>query len=264
MIKGAMHVHSTYSDGEFTLAELREIFLHQSCSFVCMTDHAEYFDEDSLRRYQRECETLSDEKLQFVVGLEYDCERHMHILGYGATSLANTIIPQEVIRHIERQGAVSVIAHPKDEFFPWIETFETLPQGIEAWNSKYDGRYAPRPSTFALLQKLKRRKPEMCAFYGQDLHWKNQFRGLLMEVEIASAQPRTILTAIAAGKYSGRKDDLQLPSTGELPEELLAEFGKTHDRSYRMWRFLKSGKRILDRIGIRVPESMKAPLRRIF
>jgi hypothetical protein len=264
MITGAMHIHSTYSDGEFTLAELRQIFLSEGCAFICVTDHAEYFNEDSLRLYRQECEALSDDKLQFVAGLEYDCERHMHILGYGASRLASTVVPQEVIRHIEAQGAVSVIAHPKDEFFSWIESFDILPQGIETWNSKYDGRYAPRPGTFAFLQRLRQRKPGMHGFYGQDLHWKKQFRRLFVEVDTNSPDPQAILAAVAAGQYSGRKDDLQLPSSGVIPEKLQIEFGRVHERSYRMWRFLKSGKNTLDQIGIRVPEFVKASLRRIF
>jgi hypothetical protein len=229
-----------------------------------MTDHAEYFNEDSLQQYRQECEALSDDRLRFVEGLEYDCERHMHILGYGASRLATTTAPQGVIRHIEAQGAIPVIAHPKDEFFTWIESFDILPQGIETWNSKYDGRYAPRPGTFALLQRLKLRKPGMHGFYGQDLHWKKQFRRLFVEVDTASRDPRAILAAVAAGKYTGRKDDLQFPSSGVLSEELQIEFERVHERSYRLWRFLKTGKSTLDRIGVRVPDFVKASLRRIF
>jgi len=264
MLKGAMHIHSTYSDGEFTLPELREIFLAEGCAFVCMNDHAEYFDEESIQLYVRECDALSDEKLVFVAGLEFECEGRMHILGYGATRLANTTDPQEVIHHIDSQGAVSVIAHPKDEFFSWIENFMVLPRGIETWNSKYDGRYAPRPGTFALLQKLKQRKPDMRAFYGQDLHWKKQFRGLFVDLECDSAKLAPILSALANGNYHGLKDKLQLPSSGALPQELLTEFGRVHNRSYRMWRFLKTGKQMLNQLGIRFPESLKAQLRRIF
>jgi len=264
MLKGAMHIHSTYSDGEFTLPELREIFLAEGCAFVCMNDHAEYFDEESIQLYVRECDALSDEKLVFVAGLEFECEGRMHILGYGATRLANTTDPQEVIHHIDSQGAVSVVAHPKDEKFSWMENFLVLPRGIETWNSKYDGRYAPRPSTFTLLQRMKKRNPEMRAFYGQDLHWKKQFRGLFVGLECDSAKPAPILAALADGNYQGLKDKLQLPSSGALPQELLTEFGLVHDRSYRMWRFLKNGKQTLDRLGIRVPESLKAQLRRIF
>jgi predicted metal-dependent phosphoesterase TrpH len=264
MLKGALHVHSTYSDGEFDIEELRRVYLSEGCSFVCITDHAEYFDSDKIAAYARELKERSDEKFCFVMGLEYRCEQEMHILGYGARILTDTKDPQAVIRHITGQGAIAVIAHPKDQFFPWIEEFETLPQGIETWNSKYDSRYAPRPGTFALLQRLRERSPAMRAFYGQDLHWKKQFRGLFVTVECDAVEPTAILTALSAGAYCGRKDDLELPSTGLVSEELLVQFGNAHARSRRMWQFFKNGKAVLDRAGVRVPESWKAQLRRIF
>jgi len=264
MLKGALHAHSTYSDGEFTLAELRQTFVAEGCSFLCMTDHAEYFDQPAIERYISECESLSDETFRLVAGLEYRCERDLHILGYGATKLTPSSDPEEVIRHIAGQRAASVIAHPRNDFFAWIESFDTLPLGIETWNTKYDGRYTPRPGTFALLQRLKQRAPEMHAFYGQDLHWRKQFRGLRVVLDCDFLDSAAILTALAAGKYAAQKDDLQLPSSGVLPEALLAEFGRVQARSHRMWRLLKSGKQTLDRLGIRVPESFKAQLRRIF
>ncbi len=143
-------------------------------------------------------------------------------------------------------------------------SFATLPLGIETWNTKYDGRYAPRPETFALLLRFKQRAPQMHAFYGQDLHWKRQFRGMFVILDSSSLEPAAILSALAAGRYSAQKDKLRLPSSGVLPEALLAEFDRVHARSYRMWRLLKNGKQALDRLGIRVPESLKAQLRRIF
>lgn len=264
MLKGALHVHSTYSDGEFTLQELRQIYLSSGCRFVCMNDHAEYFDSQSIAAYQQELQRHSDSEFCFVMGLEYECERRMHILGYGAAVLATNKDPEAVIRHIQSQGATAVIAHPKDEFFPWIEEFQALPNGIETWNSKYDGRYAPRPGTFALLQRLRQRSPGMHAFYGQDLHWKKQFRGLVVALEGDFLDATAILAALAMGKYSAHKDELQLPSSGILPAELLAEFERVHARSHRMWQFFKDRKATLDRLGIRVPDSLKAQLRRIF
>lgn len=264
MLKGAIHIHSTYSDGEFTLPELREVFLAEGCAFVCMTDHAEYFDSEKLKKYNDDLQSHSDERLRFIPGLEFECERRMHILGYGASQLAHTLDPETVIRSIDSQGAISVIAHPKDEFFDWIENFQTLPQGIEIWNSKYDGRYAPRPGTFALLQKLRQRQPNLYAFYGQDLHWKKQFRGLFVQLDCPSSQPAEVLRALAGGAYHGQKADLLLPSSGILSPALLEKFAGRHARSYRMWQLLKHSKSTLDRLGITVPESIKAQLRRIF
>ena len=264
MLKAALHVHSTYSDGEFTLAELKQIYTAEGCSVICMTDHAESFDEPKLAQYRRECESLSDDTLLFVSGLEYECEQRMHILGYGVTALANSTDPQQVIRHIERNGGVCVIAHPKDSMFPWIESFEALPKGIETWNSKYDGRYAPRPGTFELLHRLQSRRPDMLAFYGQDLHWKKQYRGLFNGIQCDHPNRDTILTALAMGRYEGQKGELQLPSSGVLSQDLLASFSQQHANSDRVRNFLKSGKKALDRMGIVVPASIKSQLRRIF
>ncbi|HEY9232817.1 MAG TPA: PHP domain-containing protein, partial [Blastocatellia bacterium] len=93
MIKGAIHVHSTYSDGEFTLAELREVYAALGCRFVLMTDHAEDFDAARLTDYVAECERLSDEHFRFIAGLEFNCDRRMHVLGFGVTRLVATTDP---------------------------------------------------------------------------------------------------------------------------------------------------------------------------
>ena len=264
MLRGVIHTHSTYSDGEYTLRELREVFSAAGCSFVCMTDHAEFFDDAKLRAYVSECEALSDERFRFIPGLEYECERRMHVLGYGVTTLAGTTDPQEVIAHVEREGGVSVIAHPMDSMFEWIETFEVLPRGVETWNSKYDGRYGPRPGTFLLLARLRERRPDLLAFYGVDYHWKKQFRELYNLVECESPRREDVLGALAAGRFVGVKGSLRLPATGDVPEALLGEFGDAQTRSRRLRRLIKKTKKVADRLGLRIPAPVKAQLRRIF
>jgi hypothetical protein len=263
-MKGVLHIHSTYSDGEFTVRELRQIFLEDGCRFVCISDHAEYFDADRLREYFDECKSLSDDKLFFVTGMEYTCDQGMHILGYGASRRIDSTDPETVIREIEDQGAIPVIAHPKNDHFEWIKGFQSLPRGIEAWNTKYDGRYGPRPQTFALIRELQAHRPDMRAFFGQDLHWKKQFRGLFVELDSLASTSTEVLNALSSGAYKGVKAELTLPSTGELDEKLAAEFSAANANSRRMWTFLKESKQMLDRAGIKVPESVKAQLRRIF
>jgi hypothetical protein len=261
MRKGALHVHSRYSDGEFTLEELRAVFLSQGCDFACVTDHAEWLDESSLHRYCEECGALSDDRFEFVAGLEYECEQRLHIVGYGCTRLVDSKAPQEVMTRIAAAGAVPVIAHPKDALFEWIESFEILPQGLEVWNSKYDGRYAPRPGTFALLERLRRRQPSIKAFYGQDLHWKHQYRGLFVELDAGCPG---VLAALASGAFTAVKDGRRLPSAGEVSEAMLQEFARRHSRSDRLRQAIKAGKRLFDGAGVVVPASLKAQIRRVF
>ena len=264
MRKGVIHAHSTYSDGEYSLSELREVFLSSGCSFVCMTDHAEFFDEQKVREYRDECERLSDDKFTFVAGLEFTCDQRMHVLGYGVTELVSTTNPQEVISHIDKVGGVSVIAHPMDSAFPWIESFSMLPQGIETWNSKYDGRYGPRAGTFELLHRLQTRQQNMKAFYGVDFHWKKQFRHLYTSLESDVITRDEILSALANGNYSAFKDNLTLPSSGQLSSELLAQLSARHYRSMKVRRFTKRVKKIADRFGATIPAPIKGQLRRIF
>lgn len=264
MLKGAIHIHSTYSDGEFTLTELREVYLKAGCDFICMTDHAEAFDPAKLAAYVDECRALSDDRFRFIAGLEYTCDNRMHVLGYGVTSLVTTTNPERVIRHIESEGGLSVIAHPMDSAFEWIESFKALPDGIETWNTKYDGRHAPRPATFGLLNRLQQRKPGMRAFYGQDMHWKKQPRALFNLIESSRFSREAVLAAFASGDYRATKGELELPSNGNLSEELLARFGSANKRTAQRRRLMKRAKKMIDRIGFTVPAPLKAQLRRIF
>jgi len=66
MLKGVLHVHSTYSDGERSLGQLRELFLSEGCRFVVMSDHADSLDAPRVREYVDECRRLSD--AEFVFG----------------------------------------------------------------------------------------------------------------------------------------------------------------------------------------------------
>jgi hypothetical protein len=265
MVKGVLHIHSVYSDGEFTLAELRERYLEAGCRFACITDHADSFEDlAKLDAYRRECEERSDDRFRFVAGLEFSCADRMHILGYGVTTGVASLDPVTVIRHIQSQGGVAVIAHPKETAFAAIERFDPAPDGIEVWNTKYDGRYAPRPATFALLARLQRRHQAARGFYGQDLHWKRQYRGLMTLLQTDGCAPAQVLQALKAGQFCGVKGDMQLPSNGVLGPDLLHEFERVHDRSHQMRAWMKRAKTWADVLGLRVPVSVKAQLRRIF
>jgi len=262
LCRGPIHVHSRYSDGEFTLAELRDLFLKAGCSFACLTDHAEAFDSGKRERFLGECQALSDADFCFVPGLEYECRERMHVLGYGCTLPARSQDPQSVMEQIQEEGGIAVIAHPAAEMFEAIGAFSALPDGIEVWNSKYDGRYAPRAAAFRLLFQLQQRKPKMLAFYGQDLHWRKQFRGLLLELACGN-HARSIIGALRAGAFCATKGMLRLPSDGRVPDRLLNRFAGEHDRSEKLRQLLRSCKAAGDRLHIPVNGAIKAQLRRI-
>ena len=263
-LRGVLHVHSTYSDGDFTLAELRETFLAAGCRFACVTDHADAFDGPRLEAYRRECEQRSDERFRFIAGLEYGCRDRMHVLGYGVTEPIDSTDPETVIAGIRALGGIAVVAHPKDSAFDGIEQFDPLPDGIEVWNTKYDGRYAPRPWTFDLLQRLKARASGIRAFYGQDLHWRRQCRELLTLVDIGELNRDAILSALKSGRFSGLRHGRLLSSDGTLEPSARAAYARWHRRSRALRDAARTVKHWIEGAGIRIPLPIKAQLRRIF
>lgn len=263
-VTGVLHVHSTFSDGEQSLAELRAVFIGDGCRFAALADHADAFDEASLSSYLDECRRLSDEQFVFVPGLEFGCERRMHVVGYGMTGLIASQEPQTVFEQIRLARGVAVIAHPQDGAFSWIESFEILPDGLEVWNTKYDGRYAPRGRTFRLLYRLQQRKPDLLAFYGQDLHWTKQYRGLRVSVEVDALSPDALLEAIRHGRYSAVRDELVIPANGVIEPSRLEEFERTNARSARVRGWLSVANRLRRKIGAEIPASLKSQLRRFF
>jgi hypothetical protein len=104
----------------------------------------------------------------------------------------------------------------------------------------------------------------MRAFYGQDLHWQHQFRGLFNNIQCASPQNSDVMNALRSGNYAGLKADLELPSSGIISLELSARFAARHAQSSRLRKFVGFGKKLTDKLGIRTPASLKSQLRRIF
>lgn len=263
-MKGSLHAHTTFSDGEFSLEELRHAYVQLGYRFVCLSDHAEYFDEGRIAEYRAEIDRLSDDSFCFVPGLEYECPERMHILGLGTTALLRTRDPQEVIRAIESEGGVSIIAHPRTKDFSRIEALAFPPAGIEVWNSKYDGRYAPRTETFELVQRMRKRHPDVRAYYGQDLHFRRQYSGLHVEVDSPEPDATSIVSALREGRYVARGGDVTLTAEGILDPSLAKRFEQLHRRSRQMGSFAKKSKSVLDALGVEIPAALKGQLRRLF
>jgi hypothetical protein len=169
-----------------------------------------------------------------------------------------------VIAEIQRLGGLAVVAHPKDTAFDAIERFTPRPDGIEVWNSKYDGRYAPRPATFALLGRMRRTDGSVQAFYGQDLHWRRQYRGLFTMLDVERCDREAVLAALKSGAYVGANGDLLLPSNGVVEPMVLARFERHQARSRALRQTIRRARHWADSVGLVVPGGVKAQLRRIF
>src|SRR5437899_8953190 len=108
-IKGVLHVHSVFSDGEEPLDRVVETLRQAGMSFAAVSDHAEAFDDRRMEDYIRICETLSTETFVVIPGLEFSLYRgEIPTLGSRITRQVCFTAAEGRDQHIHDQGGPAV------------------------------------------------------------------------------------------------------------------------------------------------------------
>ncbi len=146
---GNLHVHSVYSDGAATVAEIARVAHGAGLDFVIFNDH-----DYMAKRLPVEEEGFHDDLL-VLVGLEIG-ERFHHYLACNLRQWEPdaTLKPQEVIDRVRKQGGFGFLAHPFEKGMPFLErsvayTWNDLSvkgyTGICIWN--FSSRWKERVKT---------------------------------------------------------------------------------------------------------------------
>lgn len=137
-----LHMHSTYSDGSGTHAELAQAALRAGLDAIIVTDHNVWVDgpEDYYRS--------GDRRVLVMVGEEiHDQAREPqknHLLVFGARRELAPLAPnpQALLDGVADAGGLAFLAHPVDPAAPsvgeddlsWVDWDITGYTGIELWN----------------------------------------------------------------------------------------------------------------------------------
>lgn len=264
--KAALHLHTTYSDGELTLEELKARFQNEGFQCLIMSDHAEMIDWEKMEEYVAQCRALSDDRFCIIPGLEFAYrfqEGSLHLLGYGVSRYEREEEPVKMIETIHRLGGIAVLAHPYPPLAPQIAPMKGTLDGIELWNTKYNGRLAPALWNYELLKEVRVRRPEVLGFYGTDFHWKTQYTGLAVWIEAARFSPEALLSALRSGRFYAEKERMRLTPGGVLTPGQEACFHR-RERFYRMWRRMVVGARVpFKMLRLPIPPRVKAMARKV-
>lgn len=202
-IKGLMHIHSSYSyDGKVALQQLVDLCRSQGYRFIALTEHAISMNEAKMKMLVSECVTLSRNDLVIIPGLEFECDGDIHILALGIEEYIPISHPKEIIHEIHKLGGVAILAHVSYyDRIPYEALYDL--DGIEIWNVKYDGKYAPRLKNFAILKKFKERNPNIICYGGLDFHKIQEFRKLSVSINIGTknVNGKEVLTALKEGNF---------------------------------------------------------------
>lgn len=194
ILKGIYHAHSTYSsDGKIPLAELKKLLMESGFRFVVMTEHAEDMTPDSLKRYYDECLALSDDQFVCIPGLEIPYKGKIHVGCFPIVPMPEVPMYREGIQRSHQHAAYTVIHHPSKEGYFIDEVLPLIIDGVEIWNSRYEGSIAPSMRTVGFGRRW---YPHALPFGGLDIHNRNQLRGPHLVVDVHACTMEAIMSAI--------------------------------------------------------------------
>lgn len=184
--RGLFHVHTTHSfDGESSVGELVNFCKENRFDFVCVTDHADLMDEESVRRFGRDCDAHSGNGVKIIPGLEYAFpqDEGVHLLCVGIREPVREKRIRRAVDEVRRMGGLSIVAHPSRNGYRIPEEIVTAIDGIEVWNAAYDSRYLPDTGSLELWMSVRKRNPGVMAYTGQDMHDVQWFREVYLELD---------------------------------------------------------------------------------
>jgi len=149
-----LHIHTTYSDGHFTHAQIAKAAIQAGLDGIIVTDHNVYVH--NLQRYYES----NGRRVLLLIGEEIHNQSRQpqknHLLVFGAnrelSPYAND--PQELLDTVRQAGGLAFLAHPYDPAAPavnerdisWVDWQVKGYTGIELWNgfSEFKSRLKTR------------------------------------------------------------------------------------------------------------------------
>jgi len=139
--RGAIHIHTTYSDGSGTPEEIIALAKQARLDFIVITDH------DTLEPLHDGWQGYHDGVL-VIVGVEISPQNRAHILAFGADDVKNYnhLTEAECLERISAQGGTAFVAHPEGAYRRnlgidlerWRLWMHSGFSGIEVWSFMHD------------------------------------------------------------------------------------------------------------------------------
>lgn len=227
-LTGVFHIHTVFShDGHVDLPSLRKTCRASGMSFACITDHAEGMSPDDVTAMVRECALVSDAEFTAVPGLEFAVDDAKHILAVGLREMPAYSSLESLLCAARRLGALTVLAHPKIGKINFRREALSLLDGVEVWNSRYDGRFVPNPTALSLFRDMAARKPDILAFSGNDAHYPDQVKRVTTHVYGCDSLS-DIIQALAAGRFDSGGGIWRIGSSPRASGRALAALRLSH------------------------------------
>jgi len=220
---GVVHVHSTWShDGRDTLEAVHAFARERGIAFVGLTDHAEDFDAPTFERFAAECSRVSTADVRLIPGLEYRFAGYtgLHLLALGLKRWIEPATPGAFAAEAPVAAGFTIMAHPVLPRYELPDQVAAAIDAIEVWNAAYNTRFLPDPRAIRLLERVRRRQPEVVGVAGLDQHdARNDRETRVMLLDPRAADP---LGELKAGRFVNIGRTMRFPSRAPFGTAALA------------------------------------------
>jgi hypothetical protein len=157
VVRGAMHVHTTNSDGSGTPDEVAAAAARAGLQFVIFTDHGDATRVPDSPRYRSGVLAIDAVEVSTSNG-------HVIALGVGRSPYPLRGEPADVLEDLERLGAMTIVAHPTSLKADLVWRDDGRPfDGVEWLNGDSEWRDEPFSSLTRILFTYGFRAPESLA-----------------------------------------------------------------------------------------------------
>jgi hypothetical protein len=138
-----LHIHTTYSDGRATHAELARAAMKAGLDAILVTDHNVYVDGIDAYHHDGRLHVLVLACEEVHNQVRVPQKSHLLVLGARKELSQYAADPQELINQARHAGAATFLAHPHEDPMPafgegdlgWDDWDVTGYTGIELWNA---------------------------------------------------------------------------------------------------------------------------------
>jgi hypothetical protein len=130
--------------------------------------------------------------------------------------------PLKLASFIRKQNGVAIVAHPVKYHYQIPSDLLSMVDGIEIWNTSYDGRFVPNVHSLNLVRKFKKDGRPILGFGGQDLHEIRNHCCVEIRMPIEKLTQEAVLHSLKKGDFKITNSYLTLsPGWEEKPVKLL-------------------------------------------
>ena len=261
ILVGISHSHTKYSyDGKLSLREFKQFLVERNIDFALITEHTDFLEAQEGEKFIKECHNLSDEKITLIPGFEVPY-RDAHILMIDVDHFVKTgECNGAELEKWRKHAQIAVWAHPHRNRYLLYDAIKKVIDGIEVWNSQYDGKHAPRMKVLNSLQGLRERGGNVFAYAGIDFHREEHFEGPNIVVD-AENRPEDIIAKLKTGEFVLKNERVSINGEGRITKGVLPLMRVQSAFSISVITLSKKISALAAKLHIPIPKRLKHSIR---